>query len=188
MSGAGEQAGRAATIRTWAFRSRLGRIWLASTEAGLCAVSLGARTDERVLRRIAAMARMHVARDEEALAPVVQQLEEYFDGRRHAFDVPLDLRGTSAFQRRIWTIVTGIEYGKLRSYKWVAEVYGHHEYARAVGSALRTNPFPIIVPCHRVINDDLTVGGFAGGRRWKERLIGMESGQLQLGFADEAGE
>jgi methylated-DNA-[protein]-cysteine S-methyltransferase len=134
------------------------------------------------------MARIHIARDEQALAPVVSQLQEYFQGRRHSIDAPLDLRGTSAFQRRIWEIVRGIEYGRLRSYKWVAEAYGGPEYARAVGSALRTNPFPIVVPCHRVINDDLTLGGFAGGRRWKERLIALESGQLVLDFAEEVRE
>ena len=177
-----------ATIRTWAFRSRLGRVWLASTEEGLCAVSLGARADERVIRRIAALARFHVARDQEALAPIARQFEEYFEGRRFALEVPLDLRGTSAFQRRIWDIVRGIEYGRLRSYKWVAEVYGGPEYARAVGSALRTNPFPVVVPCHRIVNDDLTLGGFAGGRRWKERLIALESGQLSFGFPEEVRE
>jgi methylated-DNA-[protein]-cysteine S-methyltransferase len=163
-------------------------VWLASTEEGLCAISLGARADERVIRRIASLARFHVARDPEALAPAVRQLEEYFAGRRNALDVALDLRGTSAFQRRIWDIVRGIEFGRLRSYKWVAEAYGGAEYARAVGSALRTNPFPIVVPCHRVINDDLTLGGFAGGSRWKERLIALESGQMALGFPEEVRE
>jgi len=177
-----------ATIRTHAFRSRLGRIWLAATEEGLCAVSLGTRPDERVLRRIAAMARIHLKRDPDALAPFVRQFEEYFDGRRERFDLRLDERGTTAFQRRIWEIVGGIGYGRLRSYKWVAEAYGGPEYAHAVGSALRTSPFPIVVPCHRVINDDLTLGGYTGGRRWKERLIGLESGQLVLGFADEVKE
>lgn len=177
-----------ATIRTHAFRCRLGRIWLAATEEGLCAISLGTRPDERVLRRIAAMARLRLARDPEALAPVVRQFEEYFDGRLRRFEVALDLRGTSAFQRRIWEIVSGIEYGQLRSYKWVAEAYGGAEYAHAVGSALRTSPFPIVVPCHRVINDDLTLGGYTGGRRWKERLVGLESGQLVLAFAEEVKE
>jgi methylated-DNA-[protein]-cysteine S-methyltransferase len=176
------------TIRTHAFRCRLGRVWLAATDEGLCAVSLGTRTDERVLRRIAALAGLRVVRDPEALTGAVREFEEYFEGRRRRFDVALDLRGTSGFQRRIWEIVSGIGYGSLRSYKWVAEAYGGSDYAHAVGSALRTNPFPIVVPCHRVINDDLTLGGYTAGRRWKERLIGLESGQLVLAFADEVRE
>jgi methylated-DNA-[protein]-cysteine S-methyltransferase len=178
----------AGTIRTHAFRSRLGRIWLAATDDGICAISLGNKPDERVLRRIAALARMRLRRDPEGLAAAAGQFGEYFDGLRRTFDLPLDLRGTSVFQRRIWEIVQEIEFGRRRSYKWVAEAYGGAEYAHAVGSALRTNPFPIVIPCHRIVNDDMTLGGYTGGRRWKERLLALESSQLPLEFGEEVPE
>ncbi len=117
-----------------------------------------------------------------AFATVRAQLEEYFSGARHAFDVPLALAGTE-WQRRVWLELTRIPYGETRSYGQVAvaacERTGAHA-ARAVGAANNRNPVAIIVPCHRVVGADGKLVGFAGGLEIKRRLLDLEAGRLAL--------
>ena len=103
-----------------------------------------------------------------------QQVIEYLDGRRREFSLPVDLSHGTAFQRRVWRAILRIPYGRVRSYQWVAEKIGGKQYARAVGMALGSNPVPILVPCHRIIAHDGSLGGFGCGLPMKRRLLKLE--------------
>jgi methylated-DNA-[protein]-cysteine S-methyltransferase len=118
-------------------------------------------------------------RAEEPFARVEAQLEEYFAGRRTAFDVPLDLAG-SPFQRRVWDALQDIPYGETVSYGELARRVGVPSAARAVGVANRENPVAVIVPCHRVIGADGSLTGFGGGLERKRLLLELEAGVLSL--------
>lgn len=102
-----------------------------------------------------------------------EQLERYFKGECTFIDFPLDICGT-VFQKSVWDIVRKIPYGEVRSYKWVAEQLCKPKHSRAVGRALASNPVVLVIPCHRVIRSDGSLGGY-GGMVWiKEELIKLE--------------
>ncbi len=103
----------------------------------------------------------------------------YLAGRSRTLDFPIDLSGGTPFQRRVWQAALRIPYGRARSYHWIASKVGGRKYARAVGNALGTNPVPLIVPCHRVVAHDASLGGFSGGLKTKRRLLKLE-GTLPL--------
>ena len=103
----------------------------------------------------------------------VLQLEEYFDGRRKEFDIPIKLRGTE-FQKKVWNELLKIPYGATVSYKDIAIKIGNPKACRAVGMANHNNPILIIVPCHRVINENKKLGGYALGLDLKRRLLVLE--------------
>ncbi len=105
-----------------------------------------------------------------------KDLITYFSGERICFDYPVDLRALSPFAVKVLKIVRTIPYGKTRSYLWVAEKIGGRQFARAVGQALSKNPLPIIIPCHRVIKSDGSIGGFAGRTFLKKKLLMIEEG------------
>ena len=109
-----------------------------------------------------------------------RQVGDYLHGQRHALDFPLDLSSGSPFQRRVWRVTQRIPYGRVRSYRWVAERVGGRRYARAVGLALGANPVPIVVPCHRIVASHGGLGGFTGGLRAKRRLLTLEGSLAQL--------
>jgi O-6-methylguanine DNA methyltransferase len=106
---------------------------------------------------------------------LVEQLDCYFNGEAVVFTAPLDLSGTTPFQRRVWDELTSIPYGKTRSYSEVAAAVGNRAAARAVGAANRSNPIPIVIPCHRVIKADGTLGGYSSGIAIKEQLLRLEA-------------
>lgn len=103
----------------------------------------------------------------------VLQLEEYFDGERKAFDIPIKLMGTE-FRKKVWNELLKIPYGKTVSYKDIAIKIGKPKACRAVGMANHNNPILIIVPCHRVINENKKLGGYALGLDLKRRLLELE--------------
>lgn len=109
------------------------------------------------------------------VAAAVAQLREYFMRRRTEFDLPLAPEGT-AFQQRVWKSLQTIPYGETISYAELAKRTGNPKAARAVGSANGCNPIPIVIPCHRVIAADGTLGGFGGGLDVKQSLLTLESG------------
>lgn len=109
------------------------------------------------------------------LARAVEQLEEYFAGRRRAFDLPLAPRGTM-FQLDVWSALRAIEYGATRSYADIARLVGRPNAVRAVGAANGANPLPIVVPCHRVIGSNGSLTGFGGGLPAKRWLLDFEAG------------
>lgn len=104
---------------------------------------------------------------------VKKQLKEYFDGERKKFDLPLKFSGTD-FQMRVWNALLDIPYGETRSYIEVARAAGSPKGARAAGQAVHVNPIGIIVPCHRVIAADGTIGGFAAGTEVKTAILQVE--------------
>ncbi len=106
----------------------------------------------------------------------IGQILEYLASERTDFDVPLDLRGTP-FQRAVWDVLLKIPYGENRSYADVARAVGRPKAQRAVGSANNANPVSLIVPCHRVIAADGSLGGYGGGQELKARLLAMERSQ-----------
>jgi methylated-DNA-[protein]-cysteine S-methyltransferase len=104
-----------------------------------------------------------IKRDPELCREAVQQIEEYFQGKRREFHLPLVIEGTS-FQKQVWEVLGNIPYGEVRSYGAVATAVGKPKGSRAVGQANRKNPLPIIIPCHRVIGKDGSLVGYAGTR------------------------
>lgn len=110
---------------------------------------------------------------------VLTQLEEYFEGTRKTFDVPLAPKGT-AFQLSVWNALREIAYGQTRCYSDIARVIGRPAAVRAVGAANGANPIPIIIPCHRVIGRSGALTGFGGGLDVKRRLLDFEAGYSML--------
>lgn len=106
------------------------------------------------------------------------ELKEYFGGRRKTFAVPLDVAGTP-FQKKVWRALSEIPYGEVRSYGQIARRVGNARASRAVGSANGSNPVAIVVPCHRVISSDGTLGGYGGGLRNKSYLLQLEQSTRQ---------
>ncbi len=107
-----------------------------------------------------------------------EQLDEYFTGTRKQFELPLDPEGTE-FQKRVWKALYDIPYGSLRSYKDIALAAGSPKGFRAVGGANNKNPIVIVIPCHRVIAADNTIGGYGDGVEIKRKLLELE-GSLQM--------
>lgn len=108
-----------------------------------------------------------------ALADAVAQLREYFLGQRREFDLPLEPQGT-AFQRSVWRSLSEVPYGVTISYGKLAARVGKPKASRAVGQANGKNPLPIVIPCHRVISGDGSLGGFGGGSQTKITLLAIE--------------
>ena len=118
----------------------------------------------------------------------VRQLREYFEGKRSGFDLPLAPEGT-AFQRTVWRALQDIPYGATISYGELARRVGNPKASRAVGSANGANPLPIVIPCHRVIAGDGSLGGFGGGLPVKQALLDLErraSGRTSVGASAAA--
>lgn len=109
----------------------------------------------------------------------IQQLEEYFAGKRQSFDLDLAPAGTP-FQLKVWRALRRIPYGETWSYGQLAQRVGNPKAARAVGAANGQNPLPIVVPCHRVIGANGSLTGFGGGLGIKQKLLELESGEQRL--------
>ena len=113
--------------------------------------------------------------DDEALAPVRAQVEEYCAGARRAFDLTVVPQGGSDFERGVWQAMTLIPFGETISYGAIAKKLGDPNAARAVGLACNSNPIPLVIPCHRVIGADGALVGFGGGLPLKRALLDFES-------------
>jgi methylated-DNA-[protein]-cysteine S-methyltransferase len=118
-------------------------------------------------------------RDDAAFADAVEQLGEYFAGRRRRFDLDLRPVGTD-FQLRVWALLRDIPYGETWSYGQMAGALGNPGASRAVGLANGRNPHSVIVPCHRVIGADGSLTGYGGGMERKRLLLDLEAGILPL--------
>ena len=124
-----------------------------------------------------AMKRRHDSdweKNDEPFKAVIKQLDEYFDGSRQDFDLPLRPQGTE-FQRRVWQALQQIPYGETRSYGELAKYVGNPKASRAVGAANGINPIPVIIPCHRVIGSNGKLTGFGGGLETKAFLLNLEA-------------
>jgi O-6-methylguanine DNA methyltransferase len=158
--------------------SPVGSVWVAATEAGICAVRLGAGPPDDFFAWLSRHIDPQPPReDPEALAPALTQLHEYFARARHQFDLPLDVRGTP-FHQLVWAYVARIPYGTTTTYGEIARRIGRPRAARAVGGANSANPLPIIVPCHRVIGARGSLVGYGAGLAVKAALLQLEDALL----------
>lgn len=149
------------------YPTAFGPVAIAADEEGL--VALQFHSDERPARVAPDWQRGATALTDRA----ARQMEEYFDGRRREFELPLNPRGTD-FQRSVWKVLQQIPYGYTRSYSKQAESLGNPKAIRAVAAANGANPIAVIVPCHRVIGADGSLTGYAGGLDMKARLLTLE--------------
>ena len=152
----------------------VGSLLLAATEQGLVRVAYENQDHDRVLATLAELVSPRVLRAPARLDPVARQLEEYFGGQRQRFDLPLDLRLAHGFRRSVLGHLPDIGYGNTESYAQVATAAGRPRAVRAVGTACALNPLPVVVPCHRVIRSDGSLGQYAGGEAAKEILLHLE--------------
>lgn len=154
----------------------LGPIAIASSAAGLVALSLPGGREFWLNHRLTALSEPVGGAPDPAVRLVQQvraELEAYFSGRLRAFTVPLAPPGTP-FQRAVWRAVVAVPYGETRSYGAVAAELGRPAAARAVGHANGANPLPVVVPCHRLVGADGSLTGYAGGLPMKRWLIEHE--------------
>lgn len=164
--GAGER------IAYGVFESPLGRMLIAATERGICALRFGEDTVlEAELR--AEFPRATLECDDAVVAPYAQAVTEHLEGRRRDLVLPTDVQA-SAFQRRVWAALRQIPYGQTRSYSELAQMIGEPNAARAVARACATNPVAVVVPCHRVVRTGGALGGFRWGLDRKRRLLAQE--------------
>jgi methylated-DNA-[protein]-cysteine S-methyltransferase len=153
----------------------LGTLLLAATEKGLVRVAYPREGHDQVLEQLAARISPRVLRAPSRLDPAAREIEEYFAGRRRRFDLPLDLRLASGFRREVLTHLPEIGYGTTASYAAVAAAAGNPKAVRAVGTACATNPVPLVLPCHRVVRSDGSLGQYAGGVEAKRALLTLEA-------------
>jgi methylated-DNA-[protein]-cysteine S-methyltransferase len=153
----------------------VGSLLLAATEDGLIRVAYAAEGHDRVLENLAARVSPRILKAPKRLDAAARELDEYFAGQRHRFDLPLDYRLATGFRRKVVGYLPDIGYGRTASYAAVAAAVGSPRAFRAVGTACATNPLPLIVPCHRVIRSDGDPGPYLGGRDAKRLLLEMEA-------------
>ena len=154
--------------------SPVGALLLAATPAGLVRIAFERQGHDAVLAELAAAVSPRVLEAPAQLTQAARRLDEYFDGRRAWFDIPLDLRLSRGFRRDVLAQLGAIGYGQTASYGTVAAATGSPRAARAVGSACRTNPLPLVVPCHRVLRSDGSTGDYVGGAAAKRALLALE--------------
>jgi methylated-DNA-[protein]-cysteine S-methyltransferase len=152
-----------------------GSLLLAATTVGLVRIAFAGQDHDRVLEELARRIGPRILADSPALDLAARELDEYFAGIRRHFDVPLDHRLTSGFRAGVLAQLPLIDYGRTASYAQVAQAAGNPRAVRAVGSACGANPLPIVVPCHRVVRSDGSLGGYAGGLDAKRVLLALES-------------
>ena len=155
--------------------SPIGPLLLAASPAGLVRVAFAREDHDAVLASLAVLVSPRILRSNRRTDDVARQLDEYFAGRRHQFQVPLDLQLVRGFRRAVISHLRDIAYGSTATYAAVAQAAGNPAAVRAVGSACSHNPVPVVVPCHRVVRSDGTIGQYLGGTEVKAALLAMES-------------
>ena len=161
--------------------SPIGPLWVALGPKGIAAISFGREPGEPELRRLVRLFGPGIIPDRRRAAPAARELDQYFEGRRHTFDIPFDLRGITPFQARVLRATSRIRYGELMTYAAVAHRAGNDRASRATGAAVGANPIPIVVPCHRVVASDGTLGGYGGGLDAKRYLLAIERTEVPTG-------
>ena len=159
--------------------TQIGPLLLAVTERGLCRISFDPEPD-RETETLARTFGVRVLRAPRELDSVRRELDEYFEGRRRDFDLPLDLRGREGFSRDILERLAKVPYGEVTTYKSLAVEAGNPRAARAVGTIMNRNPIPIVLPCHRVVGSNGSLVGYGGGLERKRLLLDLEAGTPRL--------
>jgi methylated-DNA-[protein]-cysteine S-methyltransferase len=156
--------------------SPFGPLLLAATTKGLVRVAFDREGHDAVLARLAAEVSPRILLAARPLENAAVQFDQYFAGRRRGFDMPIDLRLANGFRRTVLRCLRRIAYGHTESYAAIAEAAGKPNAARAVGGACSHNPLPIVVPCHRVVRSDGSIGEYLGGTEVKHALLTMDAG------------
>jgi methylated-DNA-[protein]-cysteine S-methyltransferase len=153
----------------------VGRVLLAATEEGLIKIAFAVQGHDAVLQHLSDEVSPRILSAPRRLDEASRQLDEYFAGRRRRFELPLDRRLSKGFRRDVLTHLPAIGYGHTESYAQVAAAAHSPKAVRAVGTACATNPLPLVVPCHRVVRSDGSMGRYAGGADAKRILLTLES-------------
>lgn len=146
-----------------AIKTKWGKIWICAGKKGIVAIQLGGKKPVNTPDSTVQVS-----------LKCQKALRDYFDGKG-LVDLPLQLLTGTPFQRQVWKKMRSIPYGETRSYTWLAQKIGKPKSVRAVANACGANPIPILIPCHRVIASNGTLGGFSSGLHWKKRLLSIES-------------
>jgi len=157
--------------------SPIGPLLMAATERGICEIAFDPDPESQV----EGLARLHgarVLRSPRPLDEAKRELDQYFEGKRHDFDLSVDLDAIPAFQRLVLEELRRVPYGQVDTYGGLAARIGKPRAARAVGGALNRNPVPIVVPCHRIVGSTGKLVGYAGGLDRKQLLLELEGGLL----------
>jgi methylated-DNA-[protein]-cysteine S-methyltransferase len=155
--------------------SPVGALLIAATPAGLVRLAFGNEGHDDVLQSLSDRISSRLLHAPARLDAVARQLDEYFAGRRHSFEVPLDWQLSKGFRRVVLEhLAADIGYGTTASYGTLARLSGSPGAVRAVGTTCATNPIPVVVPCHRVVRSDGTMGGYRGGPAAKRALLDLE--------------
>ena len=165
--------------------SPYGDLLLAATTRGLVRVAFAREDHDAVLGRLAALLSPRLLRAPARLDAAAGQLEEYFAGRRRVFALDLDLRLSAGYRRTVLDHLRGVPFGRTESYTEVARATDSPRAVRAVGSACATNPLPIVVPCHRVVRSDGSLGGYVGGLDVKASLLSLEAVRGPEGYRSQ---
>jgi methylated-DNA-[protein]-cysteine S-methyltransferase len=153
--------------------SPLGRLLVAASDRGILRISFDPDI-ERLLDWLSRMAGRSVLRAPRHVDGVRRELDEYFEGQRHAFDLRVDLRGVTPFTERVLMELARVPFGETSTYGDLATRAGNPKAARAVGMTMNRNPVPIVLPCHRVLGADGSLVGYAGGLDRKVALLTLE--------------
>jgi len=167
------RGGRGVKIDYTIAASPLGRLLVAVTERGVCAVRMGdtdAELEKDLREEFPAAA---IERDDARLQETVKKVLQHLTNNEPHLDLPLDIRAT-AFQRQVWEKLRAIPYGETVSYGELAKALGKPAAVRAVGRACATNPVALVIPCHRVVREDKTLGGYRWGLQRKQKLLDLE--------------
>jgi methylated-DNA-[protein]-cysteine S-methyltransferase len=156
----------------------VGPLLLAATGRGLVRVAYEGQDHDAVLQTLSTKVSPRILRGGSRLDEAAREIEEYFAGQRQTFDLPLDLRLATGFRLGVLQHLPTIGYGRTESYTQVATAAGSPRAVRAVGTACATNPLPVVVPCHRVVRSDGSLGEYAGGAAAKRTLLTMEGARL----------
>ena len=155
----------------------MGPLLVGVTDRGVCRISFDP-DPERELEQLARLYGPRVLRSGQSIHRVHRELDEYLDGKRHAFDLELDLRGQPEFYLRVLGELARVEYGETTTYGELAARAGNPKAARAVGTVMNRNPIPIVLPCHRVVGANGSLTGYGGGLHRKEMLLRLEGAIL----------
>jgi methylated-DNA-[protein]-cysteine S-methyltransferase len=155
--------------------SPVGPLLLAATERGLVRVAYLSEDHDAVLQHLSDRISPRILHAPARLDATAKELQEYFAGRRRTFDLSLDWRLSAGFRAAVLHRLPDIGYGHTASYAAVAALAGNPKAVRAVGTACATNPLPVVVPCHRVVRSDGSMGGYLGGIAAKRTLLALES-------------
>jgi methylated-DNA-[protein]-cysteine S-methyltransferase len=155
------------------FESSIGTISLASRNKKIIALDIHSKNLYEVKKHLSALY-PDGHESEQSFKTIKLLLDKYLKGEKVDFDVDIDISGESQFTQKVLRELQKIPYGKVRSYLWIGKRMGHAMAARAVGQAVGRNPIPIIIPCHRVIRKDGSLGGFSLGEEIKKRLLFLE--------------